>query len=1484
MNRFLLAMLLICQATAAQVASADAPTIELEQSFPTTDAKRIAAGVGDEIQLAIQARNTGRRVATGLAASYAWPEELEFIGVTAYPAASVEFNGRSGTVTWHIGELFPASVGAMQTDARVVLSGRIRQRAAGRILSGELRLDSPDKEARSVAGAPVSVAVASFADVDLSVVADGSYSRSGPVYNVTYEVTVSNAGPDTSGDYVLALEIDDITADLIENATLTGPAGSTCDIDQLGCLSSDLAAGASAVFTATGQVSIDDAPVNVFVDFLVVSTDRDTDPANDRAFGRVSLPEPPEGGGGDGGSGAIGFLLVAVLGGILLLRARGSAGIVILAVCLIVLQPSPAGANEFGAGADACSPQLDHLIDDTLEAPVVGSPWKLFAVRAKLSLPLYGAKFVLAFGDRELAAELVGVYIDMVDRLVARGDLLPGNPPDPDLRGTAVQVVACLTGDPGPGNAAPVANAGPDIAAMTGQTVILDGSASTDPDGDPLAFAWTLVSAPDGSAASLANPTEAQAALVVDVPGTYVVQLVVNDGEFDSAPDTAGITTANTAPVADAGPDQTAFVSDIVTLDASGSTDVDGDFLVYTWSLIERPAGTATVLSDVNALMPTFDIDAAGRYVAELVVNDGEFDSTPDTVVVDTLNSAPVADAGADQTAPVGALVTLDGSASFDVDGDPLTYDWSLADVPAGSAAALSNTAVVDPAFVIDVPGTYTASLAVNDGTADSAADIVLVTTENSPPVADAGPDIEAFVGDTIVLDGSGSSDVDGDALSYAWSLLSGPSTPELADANLAIANFVADAAGSYVAQLIVNDGSVNSAPDTSMIEVAVVPDVDTDGDGLFDSEEAALGTDPGNPDTDGDGLSDGEEVNDIGTSPLEDDTDRDGFTDGEEVSNNSDPLVDSDFPDLPPPRLSYVYDESDTTAVMLDGSGGQISLQLSDGISATLSIPDGAVTEETEFSMTPVQSVGGMPSGFNAVTAVRLGPADTPFLVPPQLTFDLPAGYRGDRILVGFFTNDAGSDFYLTPLAGPDGLVAGLDQSTVTISKTSFSTGGLALLDVDLSDNRERDISTAEKRASDGIVQVLKDLEKRQILGIEPDVLTDEERDRIRLYLDDWEADINRRLNLIILKIEVNNYTDADLVAAIQIASEAVQLTAVTQMVGIEEIPLVNFTGRIRTAFETAMFDSFALCEEASLDNVFASDTLRLNLLGDLQLLGIEAFGDRTIEDFICRYDLSFDPDFTRLRFEGEDAEVSVNARVVNGLTGVVRPQFAGFDFARLGTANVDYTIDSNLNTEVDPWDISGNTITFRVTDDQEGRISVSGTRVRSSGEARAQVIPRFAGLYDIDFTGTATGCQNSEDEGSADGGFQATFSSTLAAIVENQTTWQLTGAGNGANITFAVTETEGSNSLTAQGSATYIETESQLVDIDGEEILCTYTVTNAFGVLTGSGVDDDGRIQLDLNASDASFSYTGSPAACGTGFCAINGGEVTLVRQPVD
>ena len=115
-------------------------------------------------------------------------------------------------------------------------------------------------------------------------------------------------------------------------------------------------------------------------------------------------------------------------------------------------------------------------------------------------------------------------------------------------------------------------------------------------------------------------------------------------------------------------------------------------------------------------------------------------------------NTAPVASVGANQSVATGTSVTLNGSASSDADGDPLTFAWSLTTKPAGSTANLAGATTATPTFTPDIAGTYIASLTVNDGKVNSAPATVTITAEQVPPTSGdfflfGGPDNATYVG-----------------------------------------------------------------------------------------------------------------------------------------------------------------------------------------------------------------------------------------------------------------------------------------------------------------------------------------------------------------------------------------------------------------------------------------------------------------------------------------------------------------------------------------------------------------------------------------------------------------------------------------------------------------------------------------------------------------------------------------------------------------
>ena len=279
----------------------------------------------------------------------------------------------------------------------------------------------------------------------------------------------------------------------------------------------------------------------------------------------------------------------------------------------------------------------------------------------------------------------------------------------------------------------PVANAGSNETVHAGATVTLDGSGSNDPGGNlPLDYAWKFTSMPPGSTAALDDPASKTPKFKADLynAGDWVLELVVTNSVGDkSNPATVTISTSNSAPVAEAGPDQAiTLIGSTVTLDGTQSSDID-DFLAsltFAWSFTdwpgkgdEPPLGPPD-LSDPASQTPWFTAARHGNYEVQLTVTDPWGASSSDKVKISFENVKPVANAGTNQSVVIGATVTLDGCACTDANGDPLTYKWKMASVPVDSGkGGFAGTTAITP-FTPDVPGDYVAQLIVNDGFVDS--------------------------------------------------------------------------------------------------------------------------------------------------------------------------------------------------------------------------------------------------------------------------------------------------------------------------------------------------------------------------------------------------------------------------------------------------------------------------------------------------------------------------------------------------------------------------------------------------------------------------------------------------------------------------------------------------------------------------------------------------------------------------------------------
>lgn len=182
----------------------------------------------------------------------------------------------------------------------------------------------------------------------------------------------------------------------------------------------------------------------------------------------------------------------------------------------------------------------------------------------------------------------------------------------------------------------------------------------------------------------------------------------------------------------------------------------------------------------------------------------------------------PLADAGKDTVVAVGSAAYLSGRASSSPSGDSLTYLWRLTSLPQGSLVVLTDSTSAEIAVTVDLPGNYVFSLVVSDSAFASEADQVTVRG-SLPPVAVAGNDTVVSVDEMYVrIDGAGSYDPDGDALSFAWNLLDAPPESERVifeeDAHEVILQ--SDVAGAFALELTVSDGTSLSEPDTVLVTV----------------------------------------------------------------------------------------------------------------------------------------------------------------------------------------------------------------------------------------------------------------------------------------------------------------------------------------------------------------------------------------------------------------------------------------------------------------------------------------------------------------------------------------------------------------------------------------------------------------------------------------------------------------------------------------
>jgi|GEM_PF-4320300 len=375
-------------------------------------------------------------------------------------------------------------------------------------------------------------------------------------------------------------------------------------------------------------------------------------------------------------------------------------------------------------------------------------------------------------------------------------------------------------------NRPPIANAGQDQTVGIGSTVYLNAGLSYDEDGDPLSYEWIQKS---GIMTTIYDNTSVIANFKAPSSETKMeFLLIVYDGKAYSEPDSVIVEVKdilNNAPVADAGVDQIVGIGSVVVLNGLNSNDPENDPISFSWY---QKSGPSVIISGYNNSIAQFIApQTEGEITIGLIVNDGKTNSVPDEVkiyVQASTNNTPVANAGPDLVVFGGGKVIMDGSGSYDPDGNELTYKWyqifgETVTIEGGESSIAQFTAP-------NKQTTLKFVLVVSDGKALSQPDevVVKVKVSNNKPRANAGSDQTVNVGQMVYLSGVLSEDQDGDSLTYSWTQIEGESVV-IEDANNVVSHFVAPQnPGLIKIQLIVNDGMEDSDPAIVNINVTATP------------------------------------------------------------------------------------------------------------------------------------------------------------------------------------------------------------------------------------------------------------------------------------------------------------------------------------------------------------------------------------------------------------------------------------------------------------------------------------------------------------------------------------------------------------------------------------------------------------------------------------------------------------------------------------
>lgn len=384
-----------------------------------------------------------------------------------------------------------------------------------------------------------------------------------------------------------------------------------------------------------------------------------------------------------------------------------------------------------------------------------------------------------------------------------------------------------ISGEPEQPNKPPVARPGDNASVqLPVNSITLDGTSSSDPDGTIKTYLWEKQS---GADATIETPDQSKTVVSNLSQGVYDFKLTVTDdvGATNSADVTITVLqAANIPPIASA----TAKPIEVTlnpnnegdtVLSGADSKDPDGQITSYSWSLSSGPADGMAIESDSKAVTKV-KFTQPGTYVFKLVVTDdrGATDTTTVSVLVSVKpNVPPVAVVKAEPlTVTMSAngmgSALLDGSNSNDPDGTIVGFLWKLTtDIP----VSISDASKAQTGVQFSKAGVYNFLLTVTDDKGATGTDNVSITVlppPNQSPiaVASANPATVLILPTTgmgnTTLSSSDSSDPDGSIKAVHWTLLTGVDGVQIISPDASVSQVQFSKPGNYIFKLTVTDNS----------------------------------------------------------------------------------------------------------------------------------------------------------------------------------------------------------------------------------------------------------------------------------------------------------------------------------------------------------------------------------------------------------------------------------------------------------------------------------------------------------------------------------------------------------------------------------------------------------------------------------------------------------------------------------------------------